>query len=99
MDDLEAYRLENKYPVYGVQSRENGLKYFYDDERRGIVISGMKGKNWVLYQAGKSHLPGAARDFAGNWGGTVNSRRKGKEGELSLARKLREYGYDCRRGG
>lgn len=43
MDDLEAYRLENKYPVYGVQSRENGLKYFYDDERRGIVISGMRG--------------------------------------------------------
>lgn len=29
----------------------------------------------------------------------MNSRRKGKEGELSLARKLREYGYDCRRGG
>ena len=28
----------------------------------------------------------------------MNSRRKGKEGELSLARKLREYGYDCRRG-
>lgn len=43
MDDLEVYRLESKYPVYGVQSRENGLKYFYDEERRGIVISGMKG--------------------------------------------------------
>ena len=28
----------------------------------------------------------------------MNSRRKGKEGELSLARKLREYGYDCRGG-
>lgn len=28
----------------------------------------------------------------------MNSRRKGKEGELSLVRKLREYGYDCRRG-
>ena len=27
----------------------------------------------------------------------MNSRRKGKKGELSLARKLREYGYDCRR--
>ena len=27
----------------------------------------------------------------------MNSRRKGKEGELSLARKLREYGYPCRR--
>ena len=45
MDDLEAYRIENKHPVYGVQSRENGLKYFYDEERRGIVIAGMKGKN------------------------------------------------------
>lgn len=28
----------------------------------------------------------------------MNSRRKGKGGELELARKLREYGYDCRRG-
>lgn len=28
----------------------------------------------------------------------VNSRDKGKRGELELARKLREYGYDCRRG-
>ena len=28
----------------------------------------------------------------------MNSRRKGKSGELELARILREYGYDCRRG-
>lgn len=28
----------------------------------------------------------------------TNSRRKGKEGELELARILREYGYDARRG-
>ena len=28
----------------------------------------------------------------------MNSRRKGKEGELELAKKLREYGYGCRRG-
>lgn len=27
-----------------------------------------------------------------------NSRRKGKRGELELATKLREYGFDCRRG-
>lgn len=27
-----------------------------------------------------------------------NSRRKGKRGELEVARVLREYGYDCRRG-
>ncbi len=27
----------------------------------------------------------------------VNSKRKGKTGELELARKLREYGYDVRR--
>ena len=30
--------------------------------------------------------------------GKINSRRKGKNGELELARKLREYGWDCRRG-
>lgn len=27
----------------------------------------------------------------------INSRRKGAEGERSLAKKLKEYGYDCRR--
>ena len=27
----------------------------------------------------------------------MNSRRKGKDGELELSRKLREYGYECRR--
>ena len=27
-----------------------------------------------------------------------NSRRKGAAGERELASKLREYGYDCRRG-
>ena len=28
---------------------------------------------------------------------TVNSKRKGKTGELELARKLKEHGYDVRR--
>lgn len=28
----------------------------------------------------------------------MNSRQKGAAGERELARKLREYGYDCRRG-
>lgn len=28
----------------------------------------------------------------------MNSREKGKTGERELARKLREYGYACRRG-
>lgn len=28
---------------------------------------------------------------------SVNSKRKGKTGELELAHKLKEYGYDCRR--
>lgn len=28
----------------------------------------------------------------------MNSREKGKRGELELAKKLREYGYDVRRG-
>lgn len=29
---------------------------------------------------------------------SINSRQKGKRFELTLASKLREYGYDCRRG-
>lgn len=28
----------------------------------------------------------------------INSRRKGKTGELELAKKLKEYGYETRRG-
>lgn len=28
----------------------------------------------------------------------MNSRDKGKRGELELSRRLREYGYECRRG-
>lgn len=28
----------------------------------------------------------------------INSRQKGASAERELARKLREYGYDCRRG-
>ena len=28
----------------------------------------------------------------------INSRRKGAQGERELAKKLREYGFDCRRG-
>ena len=28
----------------------------------------------------------------------MNSKEKGKKGERELARKLKEYGYDCRRG-
>lgn len=28
----------------------------------------------------------------------MNSRSKGKHGELELARVMRDYGYDCRRG-
>ena len=27
----------------------------------------------------------------------INSKKKGAEGERELSRKLREYGYDCRR--
>lgn len=34
-----------------------------------------------------------------NMGGiTLNSRDKGAKGERELANKLKEYGYDCRRG-
>lgn len=29
---------------------------------------------------------------------TINSKQKGKDGEREIASKLREYGYDARRG-
>ena len=28
----------------------------------------------------------------------INSKKKGKTGELEIANKLKEYGYNCRRG-
>lgn len=28
----------------------------------------------------------------------INSKEKGKRGELELSKKLKEYGYNCRRG-
>lgn len=34
----------------------------------------------------------------GKGGNILNSREKGKRGERELAKKLREYGYNCRRG-
>lgn len=70
MNDLEAYRLENKLPVYGIQSRENGLKYFYDDERRGIVISGMKGKTGCSIRQAKAicrELPKILEEMGVAW--------------------------------
>ena len=44
MGDLEVYRLENKFPVRGIQSEADGLKYLVDDDRQGVIISGMRGK-------------------------------------------------------
>lgn len=79
MDDLEAYRMENKYPVYGVQSRENGLKYFYDDERRGIVISGMKGKLGALSGRQKP-FAGSCPRFCGKLGWHCEQQKERQRG-------------------
>lgn len=43
MTDLEAYRLENKYPVRAIESSVRGLKYLVDDDRKGLVIAGQEG--------------------------------------------------------
>lgn len=43
MTDLEAYRLENKYPVRAIESSARGLKYLVDDDRKGLVIAGQEG--------------------------------------------------------
>lgn len=43
MTDLEAYRMENKYPVRAIESSVRGLKYLVDDDRKGLVIAGQEG--------------------------------------------------------
>lgn len=64
MDDLEVYRLENKFPVRGIQSDANGLKYLVDDDRKGVIISGMRGKTGLDIRQAKAlckELPGILR--------------------------------------
>lgn len=43
MTDLEAYILENKYPVRAIESEARGLKYLVDDDRKGLMIAGKVG--------------------------------------------------------
>ena len=64
MNDLEAYRLENKFPVRGIQSEADGLKYLVDDDRKGVIISGMRGKTGLDIRQAKAlckELPGILR--------------------------------------
>ncbi len=64
MKDLEVYRLENTYPVRGIQSEANGLKYLVDDDRQGVIISGMRGKTGLDIRQAKAlcrELPGILR--------------------------------------
>ena len=66
MDDLEVYRLENKFPVRGIQSEADGLKYLVDDDRQGVIISGMRGKTGLDIRQVKAlckELPGILRDM------------------------------------
>ena len=64
MGDLEVYRLENKFPVRGIQSEADGLKYLVDDDRQGVIISGMRGKTGLDIRPAKAlckELPGILR--------------------------------------
>lgn len=66
MGDLEVYRLENKYPVRGIQSEANGLKYLVDDDRQGVIVSGMRGKTGLDIRQAKAlcrELPGILREM------------------------------------
>lgn len=66
MNDLEVYRLENTYPVRGIQSEANGLKYLVDDDRQGVIISGMRGKTGLDIRQAKAlcrELPGILREM------------------------------------
>lgn len=45
MGDLEVYALSNRHPeIMAIESEANGLKYILDNDRKGIIISGQKGK-------------------------------------------------------
>lgn len=64
MDDLEVYRLENRFQVRGIDSEAIGLKYLLDDDRKGVIISGMKGKTGLDIRQAKAlckELPGILR--------------------------------------
>lgn len=66
MGDLEVYRLENTYPVRGIQSEANGLKYLVDDDRQGVIVSGMRGKTGLDIRQAKAlcrELPGILREM------------------------------------
>lgn len=53
MQDMEAYRIENAFSVRAIDSSCRGLKYFVDNDRRGIVIAGDRGMvGLTLKQAG-----------------------------------------------
>lgn len=66
MTGNEAYRLENTYPVLGIESEAAGVFYFVDDDKQGIVISGVREKVWLTVRQAKAvcrELPGIVRDF------------------------------------
>lgn len=55
MNDLEAHALENRYPeVRAIDSDARGLKYLVDNDNRGIIISGMKGKTGLDIRQAKA---------------------------------------------
>ncbi|MGI6096373.1 MAG: hypothetical protein ACOYBL_13355 [Lachnospiraceae bacterium] len=44
MKDHESLRLGTKFPVFPIDSAAPELVYLIDEDRKGIVISGLKGK-------------------------------------------------------
>ena len=66
MGDLKVYRLENKFPVRGIQSEADGLKYLVDDDRQGVIISSMRGKTGLDIRQAKAlckELPGILEEM------------------------------------
>lgn len=62
MGDLEVYALSNRYPeIMAIESEANGLKYILDNDRKGIIISGQKGKTGLS----KTQFIALCRDVCG----------------------------------
>lgn len=65
---ISTVRRHQDEGVLDIASRANGLVYFVDNERRGLLISGQKGMTVLSVSQAKAlrdELPGILRDFLG----------------------------------
>lgn len=69
MTDNEAWRLERIYPVLTIDSKAPGLVYIVDSDKRGVIISGLKGMTGLSRRQAEvlcRELPEILEDYLGS---------------------------------